>query len=65
MTYKQAIFAGYRDADTKYQRGYISRKVEKNNQTVYTAGGNRRGEKYILLPCYHSTKYCVRQYLTI
>ena len=65
MTYKQSISAGYKNADTKYQRGYISRKIDPDNQPVLTAKGNRRGQKYVLLPCYHSTQYCIRQYLTI
>lgn len=63
MTYKQALEAGYKRADQKYQRGYVSRKTNIENQNVFTAGGSRKNQKYILLPCYSSTQYCIRQYL--
>lgn len=65
MTYAEALREGYKNADTKYQRGYISRRVDPGAQVVHTASGNRKGQKYVLLPCFHSTQYCIRQYLTI
>lgn len=64
MTYKEAIEAGYKPADMAYQWGYVSRKVNPDEQEVQTAGGSRRGELYVLLPCWRSTRYCIRQYLT-
>jgi hypothetical protein len=64
MTYREAIASGYKPVDQTYQRGYISRKIDPNNQVVMVAGGNRKGDKYILLPCWHSTQYCIRQYIT-
>lgn len=63
MTYQDAISAGYKDADQKYQRGYISRKADQLSQEVHTAGGSRKGSLYVLLPCWTSTQYCIRQYL--
>ena len=63
MTYQDAINQGYKDADRKYQRGYISRKVDQMAQQVRTASGSRAGEMYVLLPCWDSTQYCIRQYL--
>lgn len=63
MTYKQAIEQGYKTADTKYQRGYISRKANIDDLPVMTAGGNRKNQLYVLLPCWNSSQYCVRQYL--
>lgn len=63
MTYEEAIKKGYTDADTKYQRGYISRKVNTMEQPVQEARGSRKGELYVLLPCFTSTQYCIRQYL--
>lgn len=63
MTYLDAIKAGYKTADTKYQRGYVSRLTDTDAQPVQAAGGNRKGQLYVLLPCYCSTQYCIRQYL--
>lgn len=63
MTYADAIKAGYKKADTKYQRGYISRLAAPDAQLVRAAGGTRKGQLYVLLPCYCSTQYCIRQYL--
>lgn len=63
MSFKEAISNGYQMGSTSFQRGYISRKTNTNDQPVKVAGGNRRGELYILLPNYDSTKYCIRQYL--
>lgn len=63
MTYIDAIKAGYKMADTKYQRGYVSRRADTDAQPVRTAGGARMGQLFVLLPCYCSTRYCIRQYL--
>lgn len=64
MTYADAIKAGYKTADTKYQRGYVSRLADPYAQPVQTVRrGNRKGQLYVLLPCYCSTQYCIRQYL--
>lgn len=63
MTYADAIKAGYREADIKYQRGYIRRRADPDAQPVRVAGGSRKGQLYVLLPCFTSTQYCFRQYL--
>lgn len=60
MTYAEAKKAGYTDGRTSLQRGYVSRKVDANEQTVITS---HSGEKYVLLPCFTSSRYCTRQYL--
>lgn len=63
MTYKEALEQGYENADWKWERRYISRCCDPGEQPVWTAGGTRHGEKYVLLPSWRSTQYCVRQYL--
>lgn len=64
MTYKEAKDAGYRLADAAYTRGYVSRKAYNiDSAEVYTAGGSRKGQLYILRPCFDSTRYCFRHYL--
>ena len=49
--------------DTKYERGYVSRRL-KDSDTLTTgvARGHRAGEKYVLLPRWDSTSYCYRVY---
>ena len=49
-TLSEALDQGYRMADTTYQRGYISRKVNMYAQPVKVAGGSRRGQLYIDAP---------------
>lgn len=63
MTYADAIKAGYKTGDIKYQRGYISRRADPMAQPVRVAVGNRKGQLYVLLPCFTSTQFCFRQYL--
>lgn len=63
MTYKEALKNGYKNGDTKLHRGYLSRKINIDNQEVKVAGGSRRGQLYVELPCYISTQYTYRQYL--
>lgn len=63
MTYAEAKKNGYIDADQAYFRGYVSRKINADAQIVKVAGGNRKGQLYVELPCWHSTNYAVRQYL--
>jgi len=62
-TLNDALAAGYKRGDMKYQRGYVSRKSDIGKSPVHVAGGRRAGELYFLLPCYDSTIYCMRQYL--
>jgi hypothetical protein len=63
MTYADAKEKGYKDGRTTWQRGYISRKTNIENQPVNIAGGTRKGEAYILVPSWRSTSYCHRRYL--
>lgn len=62
-TVAEALAAGYRRIDTKFQRGYISRRSDINSLPVRIAGGSRRGELYYLSPSWKSTVYCYRVYL--
>lgn len=62
-TYKEAVEMGYTRGVTAYQRGYVSRRGGWENQLVHVAGGARKGQLYVLVPCWTSTQYCVRQYL--
>lgn len=62
-TLKEALDQGYIIVDRKYQRGYISRKINEMDQTIKVAGGRRAGDLYIKLPCYKSTQYFFRAYL--
>ena len=64
MTYGEAKANGWKEADTKYERGYVSRKVDVDQQPVLVAGGSRKGQLYVKLPCWSTTLFCVRQYLT-
>lgn len=63
MNYGEALEKGYTNGDWKWERGYVSRNCDKYEQQVWTAGGTRYGEKYVLLPSWRSTQYCIRQYL--
>lgn len=62
-TYADAIRAGYRPAGTAYQSGYVSRRCDTNAQPVQIGKGSRAGQLYVLLPCWQSSRYCIRQYL--
>lgn len=64
MNLKEALEQGYKMADMKYQRGYVSRKTNREEQKVQVAGGSRKGQLYVLVPCFESTQYCYRLYLT-
>lgn len=66
MTYGEAIAIGYREGERRYSRGYVSRcDVNFAQLPVKRAGkrGTRAGQLYVEMPCYHSTRYHVRQYL--
>lgn len=62
-TVAEALAAGYHRIDTKFQRGYVSRRSDINALPVHVAGGSRRGELYYLSPSWKSTTYCYRVYL--
>lgn len=63
-TYEEAKTQGYSIAFLRYQRGYISRNTNIDKAPVMVAGGARKGMLYVLVPCWKSTQYCQRMYLT-
>lgn len=45
------------------QAGYVSRRdFDFDEQEVHIAKGRRKGEMYILAPCYYSSRFCQRMY---
>lgn len=63
MTYFEAIENGYTNGEQAYHRGYISRRIDQSSQPVKIAGGSRKGQLYVELPCWQSSQYIIRQYL--
>lgn len=63
MTYDEAINNGYKNGEQRFFMGYVSRKANIANQEVKIAAGSRKGEMYVELPYWNSTKYSIRQYL--
>lgn len=63
MNYGEALAQGWYPAEQRWERGYVSRRCNPEEQQVWTAGGTMYGRKYVLLPSYRSTQYCIRQYL--
>lgn len=59
----EALQSGYTLGNRTSHRGYISRKVDQNNQPIKRAGGSRAGQLYIELPRFDSSQYYYRQYL--
>lgn len=63
-TIREYLEEGYTLGDHKFQRGYVSRKLDIMDCCEGgRARGNRNNELYVLVPCYTSTRYCYRQYL--
>lgn len=62
-TYAEAKAMGYKDGDLVLTKGYVSRKSIIDNLPVEEAGSSRRGQLYVKLPNWRSTRYCFRQYL--
>ena len=60
MTYAEAKKGGYKDSYTAYARGYVSRKVNIDDQPVLMT---KRGKYYVELPNWNSTQYLIRQYI--
>lgn len=63
MTYREALEQGWKKADTALHRGYVSRKVNVDNQPCLEAKGRRKGCMYVELPNPNSTQYLIRQYI--
>ena len=64
-TYEDFREQGYVYGDIVWQRGYVSRKLTTYACTpVYAVTkGKRKGQLFILIPSYISTRYCRRIYL--
>ena len=56
---------GYVYGDIAWQRGYVSRTLTTNStRPVYSVTrGKRKGQLFIVIPSYISTRYCKRIYL--
>lgn len=63
MTYIEALKEGYKIIDRKLFRGYVSRKIDTDKQPLKEAKGFRKGQFYVELPCYSSSRYSYRVYL--
>lgn len=63
QTYGEALAQGWTETDSAWCRGYVSRKTNPDNATIQVGGGSRKGEYYVVLPSWRSSRYCVRQYL--
>ena len=66
MTYAEAIATGYKELGTRWQRKYVSRKVDVDSQPLIKPGGKYRRYKdlwYVELPSWASTRYSHRVYL--
>ena len=62
-TYGEALKQGWQKTHAAWQRGYVSRKIDVNNQPIKLAGGFRHGQFYVNLPSWGATQYCLRQYI--
>ena len=62
-TLDDALKAGYVRADMRLHVGYAPRYADIGKTPVHIAGGKRKNEFYIMLPCDLSLKYYYRQYL--
>ena len=71
MTVREYMYKkGYTEfkvTDTTLERGYVSRKkdieIPYEDHVLHMAGGRRKGQLFIYLPCYYSSQYCHRAYL--
>ena len=50
MTYRQAKKQGYKPGRTAWTRGYVSRKINVDDQTVLTARGGGKNTSYCRPP---------------
>lgn len=60
MTYAEAKSQGWKDTYTAYARGYVSRKVDTDQQPVKMTNS---GKYYVELPAWNTSRYCIRQYI--
>lgn len=62
-TWAEYKAAGYRVVGSAFARGYVSRKIDVNEQEIKVAGGSRKGQLYYEAPTYLSTQYHKRVYI--
>lgn len=62
-SWRDARALGYKVTYTALQRGYVSRRIDVDDQPIMIAGGHRRGRLYYLAPSWQSTQYCRRVYI--
>ena len=64
---KKKGYTYFEITDIKLERGYVSRKkdieIPYEDHVLHMAGGRRKGQLFIYLPCYYSSQYCHRAYL--
>lgn len=48
--------------DIRLQRGYVSRHVDFDDDSPVFVSGD--GRYYVLLPAFHTSRYCYRFYIT-
>jgi hypothetical protein len=65
MTVEEALANGWTLADTTWQRGYVSRRVDVRKQVLQRVPnvGKRARQYYFDVPSFTSTYYCRRQYI--
>lgn len=64
LTLADAFKAGYIINEFRWQPGYVTRKKRTPEQIpIEHAGGHRKGQMYVSLPCSTSTRFCYRAYL--
>lgn len=60
-------YTEFKITDTTLERGYVSRKkdiqIPYEDHVLCMAGGKRKGQYFIYLPCFYSSQYCQRAYL--
>ena len=54
---------GWETYDSRWTKGYISRKSKPVDWPICTAGGSRRGALFYRHPSWESTHYCYRTYI--
>ena len=62
--FRNMLHLGFEVNDAEWTQGYVSRKADPLEALAFVAGGSRKGQIFVEMPCYFSTKYCFRQYFT-
>lgn len=63
MTFREALTKAYLITEVKTAAGYLSRKTDVYNQELKEGKGKRKGEWYIEVPHFNSTRYHLRVYM--